>query len=252
MFLVDLPPLSGSHPTGPRTPDQLQLSEKRGVEVKQQMLEIINTKRRDVGIDPITLGDNVAAQLHANASLGGCFSSHWGLDGLKPYMRYSLAGGYQANSHYVQGNDYCITASDGYSPKDSIRGWMNSQALDSHYRRVSIGLAWDEYNSHVVLQFEGDYVQYDQLPTIQEGILSLSGTVKNGVSFDEDRDLGRPDVLRPAATPSDIGANRTNTLYRFWTPDSCVERAGDRKTGSIVRTSSRRRTGPVPIPMRYP
>ena len=200
MFLVDPPP-----PTDSQAQDLLQSPEQRRVEVKQQMLEIINAKRRDAGIDPLTLGDNSAAQLHAEASLEGCFSSRWGLDGLKPYIRYSLAGGFQVNSHYAQGSDYCITASDGYSPKDSIRGWMSSQALDPHYRRVSIGLAWDEFNSHVVLQFEGDYVQYDQLPTIQEGILSLSGTVKNGVSFEEDRDLGVQIYYDPPPRPLTSG-----------------------------------------------
>ena len=40
-------------------------------------------------------GSNNAAQLHAESSLQNCISSHWGLDGLKPYMRYSLAGGYR-------------------------------------------------------------------------------------------------------------------------------------------------------------
>ena len=190
MFLVDLPTPTGVSPIVAQTPVPTQPPDQRHIEVKQRMLDIINTERRDAGLDPLVLGDNVAAQLHAEESLENCFSSHWGIDGTKPYMRYSLAGGYQSNSHFVQGSDYCTAASDGYSPKDSIRGWMSSQALDSHYRRVNIGLAWDEYNSGVVLQFEGDYVGYGQLPAIEDGVLSLSGVVKNGAMFEEDRDLG--------------------------------------------------------------
>lgn len=205
MFLVDLPPLVGPSTIDSQTTDQLQLSGQRRVEVKQQMLEIVNAKRRETGIDPLTLGDNVAAQLHAEASLVGCFSSHWGLYGLKPYMRYSLAGGYQANSHVVLGDDYCVTASDGYGPKHSIRGWLSSQALDPQYRVVNIGLAWDDYNSEVVLQFEGDYVKYDQLPVTEDGILSLSGTVRNGASFDEDRDLGVQIYYDPLPNPLTLG-----------------------------------------------
>ena len=61
------------------------------------MLELINIAREDAGVPPVALGDNDAAQLHAESALANCFGSHWGIDGLKPYMRYSLAGGYQSN-----------------------------------------------------------------------------------------------------------------------------------------------------------
>ena len=203
MFVADLQSPTGSSPTDSRTADDD--FEQRRIEVKLHMLEIMNAERQDAGLHPLVLGDNAAAELHAGASLEGCFSSHWGIDGLKPYMRYSLAGGYQSNSHFVLGSDYCITASDGYSPKDSIKGWMNSQALNPHYKMVNIGLAWDEYNSEVVLQFEGDYIEYDRLPVIEDGILSLSGTVKNGVSFKEDRDLGVQIYYDPSPRPLTSG-----------------------------------------------
>ena len=205
MILVDLPTPTEVPQAESQAPVPFQVPDQRHIEVKQHMLEAINAERRDAGIDPLVLGDNVAAQLHAEASLEGCFSSHWGLDGLKPYMRYSLAGGYQSNSHFVLGSDYCITASDRYSPKDSIRGWMSSRALDPHYRRVNIGLSWDEYNSEVVLQFEGDYVEYDQVPAIEDGVISLSGTVKNGVIFEEGRDLGVQIYYDPPPLPLTVG-----------------------------------------------
>ena len=205
MFLVNLPAPTGVSPIVSQAPVATQPPDQHHIEVKQRMLEVINTERRDAGIDPLVLGDNAAAQLHAEASLEGCFSSHWGLDGLKSYMRYTLAGGYQANSQFVSGSDYCTTASDRYSPKDSIRGWMSSHALDPHYKSISIGLAWDEYNSEVVLQFEGEYVEYDQLPAIEDGVLTLSGTVKNGVMFEEDRDLGVQIYYDPPPHPLTAG-----------------------------------------------
>ena len=80
------------------------------------MLELINAERARAGLNPVILGDNIAAQLHAEAALENCFSSHWGVDGLKPYMRYSLAGGYQSNGENGSGLDYCIKASDGTNP----------------------------------------------------------------------------------------------------------------------------------------
>ena len=77
------------------------------------MLEKINFERTKAGVPIVELGDNVAAQLHAESALENCYASHWGIDGLKPYMRYSLAGGYQSNAENGHGSDYCITSSDG-------------------------------------------------------------------------------------------------------------------------------------------
>ena len=167
------------------------------------MLELINAERAKAGLNSVVLGDNIAAQLHAESGLGNCFHSHWGIDGLKPYVRYSLAGSYQSNGENGLGLNYCITASDGYIGLDSIRQeireaidiWMNSSGhrrnlLDPSHWKVNIGIAWDRYNTAMYQHFEGDYVEYDRLPTIANGILSLSGTTKNGMRFGENRDLG--------------------------------------------------------------
>ena len=42
------------------------------------MLQVINAERTKSGLNPVVLGDNNAAQLHAEAALENCFSSHWG------------------------------------------------------------------------------------------------------------------------------------------------------------------------------
>ena len=167
------------------------------------MLDLINAERRAAGLEPVALGDNDAAQLHAEASLEGCFASHWGVDGLKPYMRYSLAGGYQSNGENVSGLDYCIRWSDWYRAigginqeiKETMEGWMSSPGhrrniLDKWHKKVNIGLAWDRYNFKAIQHFEGDYVEYDRLPGIEDGVLSFDGRAKNGVTFRGDRDLG--------------------------------------------------------------
>ena len=175
----------------------------RHLEEKLYMLELINEERTKRGLQPVVLGDNVAVQLHAESALENCFSSHWDLDGLKPYMRYSLAGGYQSNAENGRGLDYCIKWSDWYSPiksikeeiSDAMHSWMNSPGhrkniLRSWHRKVNIGLAWNKYNFYAFQHFEGDYVEFDQPPIIEDGVLSLSGIMKNGVSFEEDLDLG--------------------------------------------------------------
>ena len=175
----------------------------RHIELKRYMLGLINDVRAKAGADPVVLGDNIAAQLHAESFLANCFSGHWGPDGLKPQMRYSLAGGYQSNGEFSSGSDYCITASDRYRAIGSIEqkiqgtleGWMENPSdqprfLDPLVKKVNIGLAWDRYNLRMVLQREGDYVKYARLPTIENGILTVSGTVKNGAGFAGERDLG--------------------------------------------------------------
>ena len=190
--------------TASQTASTLTLApSQRHYEHKVYMLELINEERTEAGVPPVTLGDNIAAQLHAEAGLENCVGSHWGIDGLKPYMRYSLAGGYQANGENWLGADYCIKASDRYRALGSIRtevreaieGWMDSPGhrrniLGKWHKKVNIGLAWDKYNFVSVQHFEGDYVEYDELPEITSGTLSLSGRTTNGLRFSEKEDLG--------------------------------------------------------------
>ena len=145
----------------------------------------------------MVLGDNRAAQVHADNSLANCTASHWSSDGLMPNMRYVLAGGHQAESETVHGSDFCRTKEQGYSPIDSIPVrveeamslWMDSPGhradiLRTRQRKVNIGLAWDRYNFKAVLQFESDFVEYTTTPVLDEGELMLEGRVKNGASLE--------------------------------------------------------------------
>ncbi len=196
-------PESTNTPTPIPTPEIALSPDLRHLEEKTYMLELINAERAKGGLNLVVLGDNIAAQLHAEAALENCFTGHWGIDGLKPYMRYSLAGGYQSNGENGLGKWYCIEHGDGFRPisgiaeeiRDSIEGWMDSPGhrrniLGKWHKKVNIGLAWDRYNISFYQHFEGDYVEYDEIPSIREGVLKIQGRSKNGVRFNEDRDLG--------------------------------------------------------------
>ncbi len=199
LYRIDLSTLSASSSPGAASPPVGVVNvSQRHIDEKRYMLQLINAERTQAGVGTVTLGDNIAAQLHAENARENCFMSHWGLDGLKPYMRYSLAGGFQSNGENGSGLDYCVTAADGYAPNRSIQeeiretmaGWMNSAGhrrnlLDPHHRKVNIGLAWDRYNTSMVQQFEGDYVAYSQRPTITNGVLSFSGSTKNGAQLSD-------------------------------------------------------------------
>ncbi len=184
-------------PTATPSPHLLHLNEKKYV------LELINNARRANGLTPVELGENIAAQLHVESALRNCVSSHWGLDGLKPGMRYSLAGGYQSNGEVASGLDYCYRARDRVTPIGSVRqrilqahqGLMGSPGhrasiLRETHRKVNIGLAWDRYNLYVVQHFEGGHVEYEELPEISDGILQVKGSLTSGFRFAGDNPLG--------------------------------------------------------------
>ena len=156
------------------------------------MLEMINSERERVGAPAVVMGVNGAAQVHADATLEGCFSSHWGLDGTTPGMRYALAGGQQINGEIVSGHDYCIQPHENFQriePVEDLRmdmdGFVGSPAhlktiLDPHYRKVNLGIAWDAFNMTIVQQFEGDYVEFQQVPHLQGDSLEFEGSTENG------------------------------------------------------------------------
>ena len=70
---------------------------------RSYMLELINQDRKEHGLAVVSFGNNVAAQIHAEELFENGFTGHWGLDGLKPYMRYTLAGGTGVESENVSG-----------------------------------------------------------------------------------------------------------------------------------------------------
>ena len=184
-------------PTITSTPTPIPPPHLRHLAEKQYMLELINSERRKAGVPQVELGDNIAAQLHVESALRDCWASHWGKDGLKPYMRYSLAGGYQSNGENGSGGGFCIKASDGYAPLRSVK-WAVERSmsdlmespdhrrniLDKHHKKINIGLAFDRFNMEIAQHFEGDYVEYDELPSIENGVLHISGRTKNGAKFD--------------------------------------------------------------------
>ena len=185
------------------------------------MLDSVNSVRGEHGLAPLALGSNAAAQNHAEASLAGGFNSHWNLDGLKPSMRYTLAGGYQHNQENIfrnacRGSCGLIMLEERIA--EAMASWMSSAGhrkaiLRPTHRKLNIGLAWSggglfdgDWTFNAVQQFEGDYIEFSSLPNIDdEGYLSLAGTLRNGAVLSEDSDLGIQDLLRPTDRTSNPG-----------------------------------------------
>ncbi len=52
------------------------------------------------------------------------------------------------------------------------------------------GIEWDHHSFAAVQQFEGNYVEYVELPEIEEGVLTFAAEVHNGVSLSSEESLG--------------------------------------------------------------
>jgi len=156
------------------------------------MLGLINEERKKAEVPEVSLGDNNAAQIHAENSISDCVSGHWGTDGIGPPMRYSLAGSYQSNRENASGYNYCITDEDRpmYLPiqsvqselRDHMDGYIESPGhkeniLYPWHRKVNLGLSWDTHQMWSVQHFEGDYADCSAPPTIQGTTLSVTCTV---------------------------------------------------------------------------
>lgn len=157
----------------------------------QYMLDLINDDRLENGLQPVILGTNPAAQQHAEEMLSEGYLAHWGLDGLKPYMRYTLSGGYNYGAENVSGPPY-YSDPDIYRHenvlgllKETQSGLMESPGhrrniLNKWHKSVNIGIAFNESAVSVVQQFEGDYIEFTKLPSIENGVLSFSGSTRGG------------------------------------------------------------------------
>ena len=194
--LILLPSSDLDHPQG-RAPDLAASSEDSSrstltlgeeLSLKLDMLDLINLARESAGLTPVSLGVNSAAQAHADDMLNRGYLSHWGIDGLKPYMRYTIAGGEDYVVENISGPAGTSSASNQskIDSKESIRqthaGLMNSPGhrrniLDKWKTTVNLGIACNDYSCAVAQQFERDYVHFGKKPNMLSGILTLTGVM---------------------------------------------------------------------------
>ncbi len=161
---------------------------------REYALQLINDARTAAGLNEVTLDDNPAAQSHAEDMRENCVTGHWGTDGLKPYMRYTLSGGEEYSSENVSGSGFCPTNPDRYISKtidahidEAMDGLMNSPGhrrniLNPHHRKVNIGISYRRPNLWLVQHFVSDYLDYATKPAIDNGTLKFSGHTKNGAT----------------------------------------------------------------------
>ena len=207
------------------------------------------------------MGDNSAAQTHAQSLRDECFVSHWGLDGLKPYMRYTLAGGYQANAENANGYRHCTPAVALTSVEEGIREAMDTlmqsrghrdDILFPWHRKVNIGIAWDGAYFWTGQQFEGDYVVYEELPAIEDGVLRVSGMLKNGGTLRSPDDLYVEIHYDPPPEPLTKGQLSVTTCYDQGAPLAALDQPPPPGTLYAEPTWSSAASPPSPLYPSWP
>ncbi|GEM_PF-6062031 len=167
--------------------------------LRQYTLDLINADRMKAGLRPVALGSNAAAQQHAEDMLKNFYLGHIDSGGMKPYMRYSLAGGLGAvgeNAAYSGTQDPNDKARYvALNPRDELRNleflmvyddaasnWGHrDNILEVQHQLVNIGVAYDRTRLALSQQFEETYVKFIQRPNLTGGTLTLAGTVDMSV-----------------------------------------------------------------------
>ncbi len=169
-------------------------------------LASINSERKKFGLQPVTLSNNQAAQVHAEDVFKTKQISHWTSFGEKPYMTYTRLGGNGSVRQNVAiagfgPDEYsrCVSTiilceridplstldelqhEMIYDDKDCCDNGHRDNILDRNHTHVSIGIAYDAYYLALVQNFEADY----GLSTNVDGSkISITGPMPPGAKFD--------------------------------------------------------------------
>lgn len=236
-----------------------------------QLLTLVNAERAAAGLTSLKL-DPLActvAEKHAIEMARHDFLSHWGLDGRKPYHRYSFAGGIEA----TQENDGSINAGAPI-PSDEIPGFLTTMHKsmydevppdDGHRRTIldpwhtHVGFGYADYRLCVRLceLYVARYVTLDPYPTMMSprNRFLLSGRLlENNYSLE-----GIDVFYEPLPSPPDLSWLRIPRPYGL--PDereTLLPKLGqnyfyeDGSKGSIELRSRGRFQAPIVLNRKQP
>jgi hypothetical protein len=147
--------------------------------VRQQLLDLVNTERKQAGLSQLQVDDlacNVAND-HARDMANRRFLSHWGSDGRKPYQRYSFAGGVDAIQENVSAADNILSLTPNGVAGDllDMHTTMHAETPpnDGHRRAIlfpqhtHVGFGIGLMNRYLRLDelYLSRYVQVDPVPS---------------------------------------------------------------------------------------
>jgi uncharacterized protein YkwD len=164
-------------------------------QLRNNLLQMVNEERAVAKLPPVAT-DALAAEVatkHARDMAQHKYVSHWNREGLKPYQRYSLAGGFHATQENISAADNTWSAELKDLVQDTsylhLRLYNETPPNDGHrkailapqHTHVGFGIAVDELRLRVVELFVSKYVELN-LPS-QKGkpgeTISLKGKLPN-------------------------------------------------------------------------
>jgi uncharacterized protein YkwD len=164
-------------------------------QLRNNLLRMVNEERAVAKLSPVAT-DALAAEVatkHARDMAQHKYVSHWNREGLKPYQRYSLAGGFHATQENISAADNTWSAELKDLVQDTsylhIRLYNETPPNDGHrkailapqHTHVGFGIAVDELRLRVVELFVSKYVELNA-PS-QKGkpgeTISLKGRLPN-------------------------------------------------------------------------
>ena len=163
-------------------------------ELVNYALTLINLDRSSRGLSNVSLSSIDSGQVHADDMLSHGFFSHWGTDGSKPYMRYTLAGGKGAVAEniaaYLQGSPSNLKTAlkdleFNMMYQDSASNWGHrDNILNPFHNEVSIGISQDNNRLYFVEDFIDDYVHWSTF-TVTQNQVTLIGSLSQQVSLSQ-------------------------------------------------------------------
>lgn len=159
---LDLPSITSS-----------QQLEQTFAEIRTNLLNMINEEREVEKVPKLQI-DELATRIateHAVDMAKNEYASHWGRDGLKPYHRYSFAGGTDATQENISAADNTWSTKDKDLKQDTaylhVRLYNEMPPHDGHRRailapqqtHVGFGLAVDHLRLRTVELFVAKHVE---------------------------------------------------------------------------------------------
>lgn len=154
------------------------LSNEEILEIKQKIVALINQQRRSHGLRAVEF-DGFASRVaegHCKDMLAGNYLSHWNREGIKPYIRYSDAGGIDAVMENVSSlwggvrfnpefiyktiEEMHLRMYDERPPSDGHR----RNILQPQHTHVGIGIAYDAIGLRFAQEFVARYIEISSPP----------------------------------------------------------------------------------------
>lgn len=161
-------------------------------------LSLINNDRNSFGLGPVSLASIPSGQQHADSMLKYGYFSHWDVQGLKPYMRYSVLGGngfVEENVAYeftslptilsVSSVERAITNLEHqmvYNDSACCQNGHRDNILNKFHNQVSIGIAYNSTDVFFVEDFITNYAGINLPVTQGSDTINFVGTTSQSLN----------------------------------------------------------------------